>query len=131
MSAADNKRLLQHVYAEMAKGNSAPFVESLADDVAWTVIGSTPWSKTFHGKEAVLRDLLGALRSRLDGRITMHAQRFVAEDDLVVVEARGNSKTKKGQPYNNTYCFIYRLEDGKVKELTEYIDTELVRSALA
>ena len=39
--------------------------------------------------------------------------------------------TKAGVPYNNEYCFVYRLEDGAIKEVTEYMDTELVTSALA
>ena len=36
----------------------------------------------------------------------------------------------KGLLYNNTYCFVFRISEGKVKELTEYMDTELVTAAL-
>jgi ketosteroid isomerase-like protein len=52
------------------------------------------------------------------------------EDDYVVVEARGNNTTKAGKPYNNHYCFVARLGDGKLREITEYMDTELVTSVL-
>lgn len=38
--------------------------------------------------------------------------------------------TKAGVPYNNTYCFVFRLADGKVREVTEYMDTALVAAAL-
>lgn len=58
------------------------------------------------------------------------AHRFIAEGDHVVVEVRGNNTTKAGIPYNNTYCFVFRIADGRVKELTEYLDTELVTAAL-
>jgi ketosteroid isomerase-like protein len=47
-----------------------------------------------------------------------------------VVEARGNNTTKTGKPYNNAYCFVIRLHDGKLKEITEYMDTELVTAVL-
>src|SRR5712692_4281675 len=130
MSAAENKRLLQQVFSEMEKGNSRPWVEIMADDVRWTVIGTTRWSKTYEGKQSVLTDLLGVLRSRLADRMTMSAHRFIAEDDHVAVEARGRATTKDGRPYNNTYCLICRMAGGKVKELTEYVDTELVTAAL-
>ena len=130
MSASENKQLMQHIFAELSKGNSEPFVESMSDDFRWTVTGSTKWSKTYDGKQAVLSELFGMLRSKIGGRIRTSAHRFIAEGDHVVVEARGNNITKKGRPYNNTYCFVFRIAEGKVKELTEYMDTELVTAAL-
>jgi ketosteroid isomerase-like protein len=37
---------------------------------------------------------------------------------------------KTGKPYNNNYCCIYRIVGGKLQELTEYLDTELVTAVL-
>jgi ketosteroid isomerase-like protein len=34
-------------------------------------------------------------------------------------------------PYNNNYCYVCRLADGKLRELTEYCDTQLIATALA
>ena len=130
MSAANNKRLLQEVFAELARGNGRPFVDSMADDVRWTVTGQTKWSKTYEGKQAVITELLGTLRTKIADRQKTIAHRFIAEDDCVVVEARGENVTKSGVPYNNRYCFVFRLAGGKVRELTEYMDTELVTAAL-
>lgn len=45
------------------------------------------------------------------------------------MQAHGKATTKAGKPYNNTYCQVYRITDGKVREVTEYLDTELVTSA--
>jgi uncharacterized protein len=130
MSAAENKQLMQHVYAELAKGNSKPFLDSLADDVRWTISGTTAWSRTYDGIEAVLNELLRPLFAQFADQYTNTAQRLIAEDDFVVVECRGRVTTKSGQPYNNTYCYVLRIEDGKVRELTEYLDTQLVATAL-
>jgi uncharacterized protein len=130
MGAAENKQLLHHVFSEMEKGNSKPFVESLADGVRWTIIGTTRWSGTYDGKQAVLTELLGPLSSQLADRYRLTAHRFIAEGDHVVVEARGRNTTKKGLPYDNTYCWVCRVADGKIQELTEYADTELVTAVL-
>jgi ketosteroid isomerase-like protein len=130
MGAPENKQLMQEVFAELSKGNSKPFFESLADDVRWTIVGTTSWSRTFQGKERVLAELLTPLRARIVDRIKITAHRFIAEGDHVVVEARGQSMTTAGRPYNNTYCWIYRFAEGKVQELTEYLDTQLVEAAL-
>jgi ketosteroid isomerase-like protein len=126
----DNKQLLRQIFAELAAGNSRPMVERLAPDVAWTVMGRTPWSRTYRGKQAVLGELLGELRARLADRYRATAERLIAEGDLVVVEARGHATTTAGLPYDNQYCFIYRIRDGAIQEVTEYLDTELVTAAL-
>ncbi|KAB2911144.1 MAG: nuclear transport factor 2 family protein [Hyphomicrobiaceae bacterium] len=130
MDASQNKQLMQQIFAGLANGDARPFVESLADDFRWVMTGTTKWSKTYAGKEAVLAGLFGALRASIDGRIKTVAHRFIADGDHVVVEARGDNMTKAGKPYCNTYCMVIRLADGKLKELTEYLDTELVTAVL-
>ena len=61
MAAAENKQLLQRVFAELEAGEPGPFIAVLADDVRWTIAGSTEWSRTYDGKNAVLSELLGLL----------------------------------------------------------------------
>jgi len=129
MSAADNKKLMQHIFAELANGNSRPFVDSMADDFSWTITGTTKWSKTYAGKQSVIGELLAGLQAALNPPIRLVADRILADEDHVVVEARGLNTTRKGKPYNNRYCFVFRLSGGKLQELTEYLDTELVSSA--
>ena len=130
MSAAENKQLMQNIFSELSKGNGAPFVESLADDICWTIIGSTKFSGTYLGKQAVLNELLKPLFAQFADQYTNTAHRIIAEDDYVVVECRGRVTTKSGAPYNNTYCWVCLVADGKLQELTEYLDTELVTAAL-
>lgn len=130
MSAVENKQFRQQVVAELARGNGTPFVESMGDDFCWTITGTTKWSKTYRGKEAVLADLIRPLFAQFGDRYTNTAQRILADDDYVVVECRGRVTTKAGKPYNNQYCYVIRMADGKMRELTEYMDTELVTTAL-
>ena len=47
-----------------------------------------------------------------------------------MVEARGEMQTKAGVPYNNEYCLIYRLKDGKIVEMREYCDSALTETVL-
>ena len=64
-------------------------------------------------------------------RSPRHSYRFtiddiIAEGDRVVVRGRGEFRTKAGKDYNNSYCFVLRLEEGRLVELREYLDTALV-----
>jgi ketosteroid isomerase-like protein len=130
VSAAHNKRLMQEVFAELAQGRTERFRDVMADDFSWTIIGSTEWSGSYRGKQAVLHDLMAPLFAQFAGRYTNTAQRFIAEGEHVVVECRGRVTTKSGSPYDNTYCYVCRFADGKLEELTEYCDTALIDAAL-
>ena len=113
MSAADNKKLMENIFARIREGDRSLFFASLADDVTMTVTGQYSWSQTFRGNEAVVRDLYGYVRSLLEEGGRTLPFRFIADGDWVVVEARGDMMTKAGERYDNHYCLIYRIEDGK------------------
>ena len=130
MSSIENKTLVQHIFAELANDNPRPLLDSMADDFRFVVIGSTKWSRAYEGKQAVIDDLFVPLMAAIEGRLINTAFRFIADGDFVVVETRGNNRTKSGMDYNNSFCNVLRLADGKLKEWTEYSDTELVAAAL-
>ena len=130
MGTAENRQLLQDIFTATARGDSRPLVDAMADDFRWTIAGNGRWSRSYEGKQAVLTELFAVLRQRIEGRIKMVAQRILADGDFVMVEARGANVTKTGVPYNNNYCFVFRLAGGKLAEVTEYMDTELVTAAL-
>jgi uncharacterized protein len=130
MDAAENKTLIREVFDELAQGNGRPFVDLLADDVRWTIIGTTAWSGTWEGKRAVRTGLLDPLFGQFATPYRNRAIRLITEGDYVVIECRGDVITKADRPYRNTYCYVCRLGGGKVRELTEYCDTELLTKAL-
>ena len=92
---------------------------------------TTRFSGTYRGKTSLLNDLVGPLFSQFEDQYTNVADRFIADDDYVVVECRGKATTKSGRPYNNKYCFVFRIENGKIKDVTEYMDTQLVVTTFA
>lgn len=111
-------------------GNGQPFMDLLADDVRWTAIGSSPWSRTYAGKRAIVDELMRPLFRQFADQYTARAIRVIADGDVVVVEARGHVMTKSGRPYDQTYCYVFEFGDGKVQALTEYLDTDLVNRVL-
>jgi ketosteroid isomerase-like protein len=129
MTATDNKRLMERIFAGAAVGDRTLYVDSLADDVTMTVTGQYSWSQTFHGKQSVLRDLYGYVASLLKQRRTVPF-RFIADDEWVAVEARGDMVTHAGERYDNHYCLIYRIKNGKIHEIREYQDSTLCERVL-
>ncbi len=124
------RTLVQRIFDGLATGDAQAFRDSLADDFTWTLTGTTAWSRTYRGKDAVMAELFRPLFAQFATKYTNTATRIIAEGEWVAVECRGNVVTKTGKPYNNSYCWICRVADGKLQEVTEYMDTQLVETAL-
>lgn len=123
MTASQNKQLIQNAFRDIAKGDGRAFVALWANDVTMTITGEYSWSQTFHGKEAILRDLYGYVAELCPGTRKTIPSLILADEDWVVVEGRGEMMTRTGEPYNNHYLLMYRFEDGKIVEMKEYQDS--------
>ena len=128
MGIAENKQLVIDFYDAAARGDMDACLALLADDISWTNIGSTKFSGTYKGKQALVANLLTPLFSQLKAGISSHIERLTAESDIVVAQTSGAAETLDGIPYNNTYCQVIRIHDGKIAEVTEYMDTALINS---
>lgn len=129
MGAAENKQFISNMFIELSKGNAEAFLGSIADDVRYTIIGTTKYSGTFNGKQELINKLLDPLIAQLEGGIAVTPDNLIADGDYVAMQAHGKAQSKNGCSYDNTYCHVFRIANGKVQEVTEYLDTELVTSA--
>jgi ketosteroid isomerase-like protein len=55
--------------------------------------------------------------------LVMIVQTLTAEENRVAVEVESRVTLKNGVFYNNKYHFLFRLEDGKIREVREHNDT--------
>ena len=129
MGAAENKQFISNMFAELSKGNGDAFLNALADDVSFTIIGSTKYSGTFKGKQELINKLLAPLNAQIEGGMTITPDNLIADGDFVAMQARGKALSKNGRRYDNTYCHVFRFANGLVQQVTEYLDTELITSA--
>jgi ketosteroid isomerase-like protein len=124
MGASENKELIRSIFASK---NPSAFVDAMADDVKFTLTGTTKFSGTFNGKQELAAKLFGPLFAALDANgIALTPDNLIADGEFVVMQARGKATAKNGLPYNNNYCHVFRVTHGKIREITEYLDTELV-----
>jgi ketosteroid isomerase-like protein len=126
MSAEDNKKLVREAYEAVSRGDVDGFLGRMSDDVRWVMTGTHRFAKTFIGKPDILENLFAPLGDKLADGIKLQLDTVIAEGDRVVVEARGTSATRSGGSYNNIYCNVLTVRGGKIVEVHEYLDTELV-----
>ena len=107
-------------------GDGAAIFRLLHDDVRWTVIGSTPISRTYRSRREFVDGALKPLGALIDGVIFPEVVNILADGDHVILQWDGKAKLKSGEAYENRYCWVMRFENDKVVEGLAYLDTELV-----
>ena len=124
MGASENKELIRTIFAS---SNPAAFLDAMSDDVKFTLTGTTKFSGTLNGKQELVAKLFGPLFAALDENgIALTPDNLIADGEFVVMQSRGKATAKNRLPYNNNYCHVFRVANGKIREITEYLDTELV-----
>jgi uncharacterized protein len=130
MTAQANKRMMQDIFGAVARGDRTAYVNAMHDDLVMHVAGSSSWAITVRGKAKILDVYFDHVASRLSARNPTKPIRFLADDDWVVVEAKGDMVATDGRPYQNDYCLHYRIVDGRIVEMREYMDTALCQDRL-
>jgi uncharacterized protein len=128
MTAAENKKLMQDIFAGLTVGDRSLFWRSVTDRYRIVVMGHSSWSQTVEG-DALLK-YLEYVRARFNAPGKTVPERFIADGDIVAVEARGDNYSASGERYDNQYCLIFRFEDGKIAEMREYMDTAFCERVL-
>ena len=126
-----NKEIITKIFTELSNGNDTPLLDAMSEDMQWNWMGSGQWSKSFVGKKEVLNDLWKNVRTTIKQPYKVLVHRIIADGENVVVEMTGQNETTTDQEYKNNYCWICRLKDGKICEINEYMDTELVTKAFS
>jgi ketosteroid isomerase-like protein len=130
VGAKENKLMMQSIFEDLGRGDRTSFRDALHDDLVMQVMGSSSWSQTVRGKRKFLDVFFGHVSSRLSARSPNTPLLYLADEDWVVVEAKGNMIAIDGRPYENDYCLHYRIAAGKIVEIKEYMDTALCEDRL-
>ncbi|MEO5586114.1 MAG: nuclear transport factor 2 family protein [Novosphingobium sp.] len=117
----DNKRVALQFIEAMSTGDPELAAPCLAAD-GFTI---TKGHGKFAGRReaAVMIGMIGGFEALLPTGLRLSVHNVVAGGDQVVVEAEGDGLTAAGTAYRNQYCFVFRLDGGKIKQLNEYFCT--------
>jgi len=120
------RALIEHAVRDWARGNDKAFWRLLAEDVEYSVIGSTPVSGTYHGRRAFFEGALFPMGALLKEGARPVDMDIIAEGPRVVLMWTGRGTMNNGAPYHNSYCWVMRIQNGEIKQIKAYLDTQLV-----
>jgi len=81
------------------------------------------YASGMEGRDAIVHFLTQEFRRLFVQDVSIDFRGFYADGSTVVVEERTRATLANGRAYDNDYCFVFELEDGKVKQVREYMDT--------
>ena len=124
---SENEKPVHEFFNYVSNGNFQGALSVLDRDIVWTIIGDTPVSKTFRGLKDVEENLLQEIFrcTKREAGITLEVIETISEGNKVVARVQGNVEAIYG-PYNNTYCHVFTVRNGKIIEDIEYLDTALI-----
>lgn len=123
------REVVESFYDKLGRGDVPGVIALYAPDLVYTLTGTTPLSGTFRGLDEVREKLFVPVFSKVRD-LVLTPERLIAEGDSVVALVRGQGKTTSGAPYANRYAFVFRVKDGKIAEVMEFLDTALVETAI-
>ena len=126
MGTEATRQVVESWLARANSGDVAGAMALFAEDATWSNIGSTRFSGDFVGLKSITDDLLGPLFGALEAGITSEVEAVVADGERAVVISRGFARTRTGRDYNNSYCQVFTVKDGKIVKVREYMDTALI-----
>lgn len=117
-----NKALVRASFERWAQGTGSPF-ELLLPEVEWTIVGTSPLSKTYHGVKAFLDEVIHPFNARMQTPLVPNVLGMYADGDTVVTYFDAAATARDGVPYRNTYTWYFHLSEGKVNKAIAFFDT--------
>jgi len=118
----ENKALVQASFERWKNGTGGPF-ELLAPDAEWTIVGSSPLSKTYHSKQEFIDQVIGPFNARMAKPLVPTVRGIYSDGDMVIIFFDGAATAKDGVPYHNTYTWYFQMKDSKVINAIAFFDT--------
>lgn len=121
------RQLIEDAVRAWVDGDEKAFWLLLAEDVEYSVIGSTRVSGIYKGRKAFFEGALFPMSALMAESPRPVDIDIIAEGERVVLMWTGEGGVmKNGAPYNNSYCWVLEVRSGQIRRVKAYLDTELV-----
>ena len=117
----DNKQLVQTFFDRCSAGDNDGAFSLVSDNVAWWVPGSLPLSGT-KTKPQYLQ-IVNMIRQNFPTGFALKVTSMLADGNAVAAEVESEGTHVNGMRYENKYHFLFRIENGAIVHVKEYMDT--------
>ena len=129
MSIDENIQVVKDFFAAIGSGDKQGLLALVAEDVEWIIPGKDwPLAGTHRG-HAGLAKVLQKASNEVETAYPFPPE-FVAQGDRVLVIGVATGKIKAtNRAFKDDWVFAITVQNGKVKKIREYIDTQALARA--
>lgn len=126
-----NLDLIRATYEGSSEENGRNLLAVLHPDVEWTEAEGFPYAGTYVGVDALMAGVFARLGGEWIGyRAKVHT--YLADGDRVAAFGVYSGVYKAtGKAMRAAFAHLYELRDGKIRRMTQYVDTVMVSKALS
>ena len=117
-----NKAIVRASFERWRNATGGPF-ELLTPDAEWTIVGSSPLSKTYHSRQEFLDQVIGPFNARMATPLVPTVRGLYADGDMVIILFDASATTRDDRPYRNTYTWYFQMKEAKVVKAIAFFDT--------
>ena len=129
MSEAEkNEQLAREFFDKLSTGDLELVRPCFHEQAKWIVRAKgIPGAGVHSGRDYIIDEFLAPVRGLFeDGDPKVYVDRVFGKGDLVAIQSKSLGKMRNGKTYENYYAWILQFRDGKIIELSEYMDTYYV-----
>jgi hypothetical protein len=122
--------VIRATYEGPSEENGKHLLAALAPDAMWTEAAGFPYAGTYTGPEEIFAKVFRRLATEWVGyRAVVHT--YLADGDHVAAfGVYSGTYAKTGKSMSATFAHLYRLKDGKIVSMEQYVDSAMVQQAL-
>jgi uncharacterized protein len=118
-----NRQLVIDFFAAIPSGNVPD--DLLTSDMSfWSVNGGTADKARFQGAMKILASIFA-------DTLTYNIDSLTAEEDRVIAEVQSHGTLTNGEAIHNTHMFRFRIRDGRIASVAEFMNQLIVREKIA
>lgn len=122
-----NEQLALDFFEALSSGDLDRLRPFLDEDSVWEpMVKDIPGAGSYRGNQ-IIDDFLAPVRGMFaQGDPKVHVQTIFSDGDFVAVESYSDGKLQDGRTYHNRYSWVFRMNNGKIGHLHEYMDSHYV-----
>jgi len=125
-----NLDIIRATYEGPSEQNGRNLESALAPDARWTEAAGFPYAGTYIGAEQIFANVFRRLATEWIGyQAKVHT--YLSDGDRVAAfGVYSGTYRATGKTMSATFAHLYRLKDGKIVTMEQYVDSHTVQQAL-
>lgn len=125
-----NLEIIRATYEGSSEDNGRHLEAALAPDARWTEAAGFPYAVTYVGPEQIVAGVFQRLATEWTG-YSAKVHSYLADGDRVAAfGVYSGTYRKTGKAMTATFAHLYRLENGKIVTMEQYVDSHIVQTAM-